>query len=174
MAAAVPFAAAAFQAAGSIFSGYSQSGNLKAQARVGEQNAQTADAFARNAQLEASANEDAQRRKSAGDMSRQTAALAENGIGLDSATAQDVTYQSALNSELDALNIRYAGQLKANQLYGEAANFRNEAAAARAGAKQAVIGGWLGAGASALSGYGSYLKGQAGTVRSKAGQPGTN
>lgn len=169
MAAAVPFAAAAFQAAGSIFSGYSQSASLKAQAQVADQNATTADAYGRNALLEASANEDAQRRRSAGDMSRQVAGMAENGIGLDSTTAQDLTYQSALNAELDALNIRYAGQLKANQLYGEAANFRNEAANARAGAKRAVIGGYLNAGAQALSGYGSYLKGQAGATRAGGG-----
>lgn len=165
MAAAIPFAAAAFQVAGSLYSGYSQAAGMRAQARADDANAELSRQAAANAMLEAGANEDMQRRKSAGQMSSQAAALAESGIGMDSGTALDLTQQSALNAEMDALNIRYAGKLKANNLYTEAANFENSASMNRANARGAVVGGWLNAGANALSSYGNYTKGQAATVR---------
>lgn len=168
MAVALPFmamAAMGVSAAGSLFSGYSQAANSDANAKIANYNAAQARQASDQALRESSANEDAQRRKSAGEMSRQTAALAESGMGLDSGTAVDLTGQSSLNAELDALNIRYAGQLKSNAYQTQAVGFDNEAAMDRANAKQQRIGAWFNAASSALGQYGSYARGQAGAVR---------
>lgn len=102
---------------------------------------------------QASTNETAQRRRAAMFIGRQTSSVAENA-GL-SGTGLDLIEQSSTEAEMDALNIRYGGQLgklsaSANaQLYGMEAD-------------DAETAGYVNAGSAALSGYGSYAKGTRG------------
>jgi hypothetical protein len=122
-------------------------------AALGQQNAESA--------LQAgSANEEAQRRKSAVDMGHMRAGLAENGIGLDSGTATDLTEQSSMNAEMDALNIRYGAQNQARAYKSQSALDIQSAQQASSNAKAAMTQGYLNAGAAALSGYGKYSNNQ--------------
>jgi hypothetical protein len=145
---------------GAIMSARAASAQAQSQAQAQDYNAIIAKQNADSALAAASANEDAQRRKSAHEMGRLRAGLAENGIGLDSGTAGDLTAESAMNAELDALNIRYAGQQQARGYSAQAALDTASAAQSRANAKSAMTAGYLTAGASALSAYGSYVGGK--------------
>jgi len=169
MSQALPYLMFGLQGGSQIMSGFNQSANYSAQAAMDQQNAAIARQAGQTALLEAGANEDAQRRKGAGELSRQAAALAESGIGLESGTASDLTYQSALNSELDALNIRYSGKMRARGFEQQASQFEASAEMNRANAKSAKMAGFVGAAASALGSYGTYTRGQAGQVRARAG-----
>lgn len=168
----IAIAAATAAAAGSIYQGQQAKKAADRQADIDDRNAVIAQQASQNALLEASSNEDAQRRKSAQQLSAQAASLAESGIGLDSGTASDLTEQSALNAELDALNIRYAGKLKAAGYSNDAASFGMQASASRASGSAARTAGYINAGASALSSYGSYQSGQAKMTTAKAGVTG--
>lgn len=107
--------------------------------------------------------EEAQRRRARHVQGQLRASLAQSGIGYGTGTALDVEMQSAVEAEMDALNIRYEGQLKSRgllrdseQQFAAARAFEREGRAAqRAGAIQA--------GASVLSGVGSYLGGSSGS-----------
>jgi hypothetical protein len=147
-----------------MFGAGKQADNYKAQAKQDEINAQIARDAAVRAGQEANANEDAQRRQTAVRMGAQTASLAENGM-IGSQTGADLVADSALNAELDALNIRYAGKLKQQGFYQEADNFARSAQANRKNAKGAIIGGLFSAGSQALTSYGNYQMGQAGKIR---------
>lgn len=99
------------------------------------------------ASQQANANEDAQRRRGAMAIGRQAAGAAE-GSGLDG-TNLDTIQQSATDSEMDALNIRYGGQLSSLSST-EQAGFDNMSA------DNANTSGYLNAGAAALSSAGNY------------------
>jgi len=109
---------------------------------------------AKIATQQASANESASRRRTAMFLGRQVSATAENA-GL-SGTGLDLIEQSTTEAEMDALNIRYGGQLgqmsatAQGQLYGMQAD-------------DAETAGYLNAGSAALSGYGSYAKAKRGS-----------
>ena len=156
-------ATAAVGAVGSIASGEAQARQQESQAAAANQNAIMARQQAESTLQAANANEEAQRRKSAVEMGRQIAGMAENGIGLDSGTATDLTEQSSMNAELDALNIRYQGQSQARALKYEAATDDWQADNLRKSANDTRIGSYLNAGASALSAYGNYSGTKAGT-----------
>lgn len=142
-----------------IYNGFVQGQNYRAQAKADEANALLSQQAAASTRSETYANEDAQRRKSAAQMGSQTAAMAEAGIGLDSGTAIDLTEQSALNAELDALNIRYAGLSKARGYDQQANNYRASAILNRKNAKQAVIAGFIKTGEQAASAAGGMPAG---------------
>lgn len=98
---------------------------------------------------QANVNEEAQRRRGAIARGRMAASAAE-GTGLDG-TNLDVIQQSATDTEIDALNIRYQGKL--GKLSGdEQAGFDNMSA------NDANTAGYLNAGAAALSSYGGYTR----------------
>jgi hypothetical protein len=150
-------------AVAAVISAVSAISQSEAQARQQESAADAARYNANLANQEAdatlqasSANEDAQRRKSAQQMGQQVAGMAENGIGLDSGTATDLTEQSAMNAELDALNIRYEGQSRARALKAGATLDKWNADNQTGSAGTTRTGGFLNAGASALSTYGNY------------------
>jgi hypothetical protein len=83
-----------------------QSGN--AQAKMAEHNA--------NATLQqAKANEDLQRRRSEAALARGRVAVSASGIEM-SGSPLDVMAQSAADAELDALTVRYGGNVRADQL----------------------------------------------------------
>lgn len=141
---------------GAILQGNAQKAQADSQAHAAQYNAIMASQNADTAQQAANANEEAQRRKSAGDMGRTRAGLAENGIGLDSGTATDLTESNAMNAELDALNIRYQGKQAARDYKAQAALGKNQASAYTTAGKAAQTAGYLTAGASALTTYNKY------------------
>lgn len=67
---------------------------------------------ATNAVQQAGQSEETQRRIADQQLGAARAGAAQSGVGLDGSAA-DVVQQSATNAELDALNIRYGGVLKA-------------------------------------------------------------
>lgn len=101
------------------------------------------------------ANEETKRRESRVKMGNLRAGLIENGIGLEG-TASDLVEASSLNSELDALNIRYESQLNARSYNQQAALDDQSAQSAKTRAKQARTAGYIGAASSALSGATKY------------------
>ena len=115
-------------------------------------NAQVADINAKNARITANVNEDAQRRKSASELGRLRAGLAENGISLTEGTGADLYNQSDMNAEMDALNIRYGGTV-------QSVNYQNQAKLDRMNAAAAGTAKWIGAASAYLNGAASYAKG---------------
>lgn len=139
----VLLAASAAQSAGSLIQGYQQSQALEYDADVKRQQA-------RIEQQQAVAREEQQRRQASQVLGKQRAAIAQSGIG-SGGSALDIYEQSKTMAELDALTIRYEGDMRAKGLLAQAD-------AAQTQAKQAKIGGLIGAGASALKGYGTYTQ----------------
>jgi hypothetical protein len=91
------------------------------------------------------------------------AGLAQSGTDLGSGSNLDVIKQNELNSELDALNIRYEGGQKAASYTNTATNLleqadlnRMSASQAQNNASSAMIGGFFNAGSNLLSGYTKY------------------
>jgi hypothetical protein len=115
---------------------------------AGNANAAALGQQARVAQEQGYADEQAQRHAARQVMGTQAAAIAQAGGG-GGGTAAKVTEQSAIAAELDALNIRYGGTMKASGLLAQA---QAEKMAGRAAAKQ----GYFLAGANLLKGYGAY------------------
>lgn len=90
--------------------------------RQGREEANTLATQARIAQSQGYADEQAQRREGRQVIGRQAAAMAESGGGQD----EGLLRQSAVMAELDALNIRYAGNLKAAGLLRQAEGVRRQ------------------------------------------------
>lgn len=154
---AIAITAAIFQAVGAIQQGISQSNAYKAQAQAQEASAKIAQMNADIARQQGNANEEAQRRRSAQIIGAQRAGIAEAGIGMDGSGA-DLLEQSAGFAELDALNIRYNSQLQSNAFMNQSSMDLWQAQQSRKRASDAMTSGYLNAGASALNGYGGYLK----------------
>lgn len=147
LAAPLMIASSAMSAIGSIAQG--NAANAAAQANASALNKQS------EAELRAAgAREEQQRRANRQFLGTQRAALAQAGIGVDG-SAYDIARQSAVNAELDALNIRYEGQLRAKGL-------RDQATITRFEGKQARTAGYLGAGAAILQGASNYAGMKAG------------
>lgn len=115
----------------SIMGSKAQEAQQEQDAATGRANATQALANMQAVEAQASANEEAQRRQSGAYLGRQRAALGDSGTGsLGSGSNFDVARQSAINAELDALNIRYAGELRGTQYLQSAYNFQAGANAA--------------------------------------------
>jgi len=101
--------------------------------------------------------EESQRRRARRVQGNLRAGLAESGIGYGRGTALDVEMESAVESEMDALNIRYEGNLKARGLLAES---EQQFAARREhlrGARASERAGYLSAAGTVLGGVGQYL-----------------
>lgn len=120
MAVAIPYIFAAVAAAGA----YSQS---KQAEKAADYQAKVEKVNAQNILAQAAANEDTQRRRSAIQLGQQRAAIVESGLALDSGTGADLTSSSAVNAEMDALNIRYSGQLNASNANAQAGLYKMQA-----------------------------------------------
>jgi len=168
VAAAVAIIGAVVGAYSSYQQGQAQEANFKAQANADKYNAAVAEQSAAVKRQQYVAQEEAQRRQAKQVLGEQRAALAQAGIGL-SGSAADVYGQSAANAELDALNIRYTGELDARGLLAQGEQYRYGARVNRMNAGSARTGGYLNAASSLLSGassaYGYYrgAKGAGGT-----------
>jgi hypothetical protein len=152
-------ATAAVAAYGAYQQGQAQEANLKYQAESDRYNR---DIQARNATLarqQAGAREEAQRRRAKQFMGEQQAQLSQAGAGLSGSYA-DVIGQSAADAELDALNIRYEGELQAMGLLEQSQQSELSARVNRINARQAGRAGNTAAASTLLSGasnaYGYY------------------
>lgn len=125
------------QALSALFGGFTQRNQASAESKALSQEART------TAEQTAAA-EDIQRRQARQFLSNQAAAIAQSGAGFTD-TSKKLQQQSAIDAEMDALAIRYQGQLKQSGLNAAAKN-----AKARSGT--ALIGAGLGAGTAVLTG----------------------
>lgn len=155
---------AALSAIQAISSGEQAGQNADAQAAAASYNATVQRQQADQAFSVANAEEERQRRAGRAVLGQQRAAVAEAGGGFGG-SAFDIMSDSAAAAELDALNIRYQGQLQARGHRAQAGLSDYEAAMSRYNARQARIGGYIGAGAALLSGAARYAGGSAGKVR---------
>lgn len=148
---AMIIASTAMAALGSIKQGQAQKAQYDAQANAAEYNATVARQNAQVAGAQANAQEEQQRRKFRSVQAEAIAGLAQTGTALDGSNA-DVLQQSALANELDALTIRYEGQMKSRGLLAQADLDTLSAQASRRAGKDARTAGYLNAGAQLLSG----------------------
>lgn len=155
--------------------GREQEANLKTQSRLAQRDAQLLRGQARLARQQAGAEEEAQRRDAARFLGTQRAAVGQSGIGFGG-TAGQLLEDSAVQSELDALNIRYGGELQATDLLNQAGNEDARAKVLKQNAKAAKRAGLMGAATSLLSsGSTAYssglLKGSGSTSKSLLNNP---
>jgi len=142
----IPLALAGLQAVGSIQAGKAEKASYDAQATAARSKA--------NSVLAAyNQREEAMRRKTRLDAGERRAAMAQTG-GLSGSNV-DVDRQSMVLSELDALNVRYGGQLENSDLLTQANVFKAQG-------KNAKAAGYANAAGAVLSGVGSYYGGTLG------------
>lgn len=119
-----------------LYSGYTQKQQADTEADVAKKNAEAA-------AQQASAAEDAQRRRSRSILARQRAAIAESGIGFGG-SSETLQQDSAVQAELDALNVRYEGRMRGLGLQTEAKFASSRGQGARAGGYLSAAGQLLG------------------------------
>lgn len=152
---AMIIASAATAAIGSIKQGQAQKAQYDAQANAAEYNATVARQNAQVAGAQASAQEEQQRRKFRALQGEAIAGMAQSGTALDGSNA-DVLRQNAVANELDALTIRYEGQMKSRGLNAQADLDTLNAQASRRAGRDARTAGYINAGAQLLSGGSKY------------------
>jgi hypothetical protein len=148
-------------AVGAVRAGQAQEASYTAQAQAQDFNAKVAHNNAIAAGDQANAAEEQQRRHFAMLQGEAYAGVAQSGAGFDGSNA-DILKQNAINSELDALTIRYEGENKAKGLMTQGMLDSYGATASRANAQIARDAGYLNAGTALLSGattYGMYKNG---------------
>jgi hypothetical protein len=128
--------------AGGLVQAYGIQRESEAQARASEFNANTATQNAEQAILQAAQEE--RRVRTLGRKEVGTMVAGYGASGIVGGSSLDVLAESIANLELDALNVRYGGQVKAT-------NFRNEATYERYRAKEARASGQIRAAATLLS-----------------------
>ncbi len=138
-------ASTAMSAIGAISQANSAKGAAEYNAAIMEQNAATE-------RQQAGQREDAQRREARMVMGEQRAAYSQAGVGL-AGSAADVMQQSAATAELDALTLRYEGDLRARGLMAQAVG-------ERAAGRSARNAGYLSAAGTVLGGVGGYMQGR--------------
>jgi hypothetical protein len=130
------FIPAIIGAVGAIAQGQQAKNAADYNAKVDEQNATIT-------RQQANQREEIFRKEARQNLGRQRAALAESGVGMGGSGA-DIIKDSALNMELDALNIRYQGDLEARGLVEQAKMSRLEGRQRRANAGLQAAGSILG------------------------------
>ena len=157
-------ASAAMSAVGAIQQGMAAQAQAKAAQGAAEYNATIKRQQAASELQQANAREEQQRRGTRQVLGQQRAALAQAGIGMGG-SALDIEEQSADRAELDALTMRYEGDLRAKGLLAAAEGAEYEGRAAIAAGQNAMTASYLSAGASLLSAAGSYKYYSAGMPR---------
>jgi hypothetical protein len=143
--AAAPFlliAGAAMSAIGALSA-------ASAQKNAADYNADVAKRNALIARQQASANEAAQRRDASRALGKMRAGYGASGVVGSEGTPLDVLEDSVATAELDALNIRYSGEL-------EAMGYQDEARLQKMRGKAAMREGYFKAGSAILGGMSSY------------------
>lgn len=148
-------ATAAVGAAGAIKQGQAQAASYKSEQAAANYNATIQAQNATTARQQSNAREEVQRRQTRQFLGRQAAAIGQSGTGLGGSNA-DVYGQSAANAELDALNIRYEGELDARGLLAQSELSRYSGKVAGMNAKSAKSGSYWSAASSLLNGASTY------------------
>ena len=141
-------------AAGTLMQGMAANSAAKAQAAAANQNARNAEAQAHDAIVRGGQEELRLRRQMAQLQGTQRSALAASGMDIDSGSALDVQDASMPEGEQDAAAIRFNAAREGWGHQVQAANYRNEASAARSAGRNALFGSIVGAGTSLLSAAG--------------------
>lgn len=150
MAVAIPFIVAGMAAYSAISQGQQQSAAMQQQAEAEERNQQLLTDQARTARQQAGADEEAQRRQNRQLLATQRAAIGQSGVGFGG-TPGLLMEDTAMQSELDALNIRYGGEQQASNLLNQATDAGTASRVLKSNASQAARSGYLRAGTSLLS-----------------------
>lgn len=148
-------ATSALGAYSAVQAGNAQSASYQSQSQAANYNATIQKQNADVAHQQANAREEAQRRQARQQLGKMRAAIAQSGTGLEGSNA-DIYGQSAANAELDALNIRYEGDLEARGLLAQSELSKYDARVAKMNASTSKTSGYLGAGAAILGGVTSY------------------
>lgn len=158
MATAAPFIGLAIAAIGtgvSVYSGIqqgkAQSAQAEYQSAVMKNNAIYAERAAKDAEARGKIAEDQQRMQTQQLIGRQRALLAANGVMVDTGSAADLTADTAMIGEQEALTVRNNAQREANGYRQQGANFDSQAYIAQQNSGM----NWMGVGGTALSGIGS-------------------
>jgi hypothetical protein len=152
MAATAVFAVGAVVAAyGSVVSGQAQAASANRQAAAAQTNVDIDHQNAVAAENSAAANEAINANKDNYRLSQLRGSLIQANIGTDG-TAADVVGQQAKNDQLDNLNIRYAGALKANAYNNQGLMDTAAVTNDEANASDATTAGYIGAAGSLLGG----------------------
>lgn len=148
----LPVVAATLFGASSIAGFLQQRAQGEADATAAMYNATSLEQQAAATSQQANAAEEAKRREIREAFGKLRAGGAEGGL-LSSGSFHDAYAHSAAEAELDALNVRYEGNVKRTSLLNEAAGQRYQAKVAKA-MRPSILMGAAGAGVSALTGYG--------------------
>lgn len=151
----VTIAMVAISAISAMAQSKQQEKQYKAQAQANEYNSAVLKQRADTAQSVYGQREERQRREARMVLGEQRAAIAQSGTGMLGSNA-DIQRQSEVAAELDALNIRYEGDLEARGLLAQSSLESWEAGINRSSAKSARTSGFLGVAGAALKGFGGY------------------
>jgi hypothetical protein len=168
-------ASGAVSAAGAVAQGNAQAAQNNAAAAAANYNANMQRQQAATVGQQTSSREDLQRKQARQIIARQVAAGAESGVNITTGSAADLFRQSLYDAEMDALNIRYEGELNRVGLLNQASLSDWEAGVSRSNAKSAKKAGRLNAVVSLASGAaGAYgAAGTSGAFADKAGAIGS-
>ena len=136
-------ASMALTAGAGVYSASAQRAAGKYEQQVAERNATIADQQAEQAKQIGNIDEERQLRRVRAALGSQRAALAANGIDVNSGTALDLQAETAGFGAADALNLRSNALREAWGFNVEATNQRNSGRAARAQGRNAAIGTML-------------------------------
>ena len=151
----VAIASAVIGALSAISSSQQAKAQYKAQAQANEYNAAVMRDRADTTRSAFNQREEQQRRSNRLAAGKRAAAAAQSGLGLDGSNA-DVEQQSAVFAELDALNIRYQGDLEARGLLSQASLESWQSGLNRGYSTAAGQQGYLNAAGAVLSSASSY------------------
>lgn len=138
-------------ALGSVMQGVAANNAAKAEASAAEQNARIADLQATEAVKGSSKEEMKLRRQMQMLQGRQRAVAAASGLNSDAGSMADIQDASMREGEQDVSVLRMNAARESWGYQVQGTNYRNKASAARAAGKNAMLGGFLGAGGSLLS-----------------------
>lgn len=169
--AALPAAVAATSAGSTILGAMGEAKTLEAQAAQADYRARLAERNAGIVEQQTNARIGQQQRQAGQVLGEQRAAIAQSGFGA-SGTMLDIARQSGTQSVLDALSLRYEGDVKKTELQAEGEMARWESKQARKAAKQTIGTAMLMAPAQGYLGYasagGTFGTRGAGVMRSSA------
>lgn len=145
----------AMSAMSAIGGANAQAAQYQAQANAQNYNAQLQQQQGEQAGAMAAAQANQAGNRAEAALARQRAATAQSRIGFQG-TGGDLIDQSAANAELDRQNILYEGYLNQQGLFAQAEQSTYAANAAQSQIGPATTAGYMGAGASVLSGASQY------------------
>lgn len=164
--------AGATQAVGAIAQGNAQAAQYDAQAQAARFNADQQRRQAEAVGQQTAAREDIQRRQARQVFGRQIAAGAQSGVNITTGSASDMFRSSLMDAEMDALNIRYDGEMNRIGLLNQANVSDWEGSVAKVNAKTAQRAGYLNA-AVALTGAAAGAYGAKGATAGAGAKGGT-